>query len=213
MATYFRKLVPLIILLLCRFSSANEPKLSFAQSQAFRSWFVRIVKEQIIRGPNPRWTQRDCAGLVRFGVYETLKQHDKKWLKSNGIANQSLPPEVNLSADQQIFQNRWKQFGDKGFGSFAPAIGIIQENSKFISKDINQARLGDLLFFDQGDDQHLMIWMGSYVAYHTGNQSKKDTGLRSVSLDQLMHWKDTRWQPRSENPNFIGIYRLSFLLY
>ena len=35
--------------------------------------------------------------------------------------------------------------------------------------------------------------------------------LRSVSLQQLMTWKDTRWIPDESNPNFIGIYRLAFL--
>ncbi|MCM2277206.1 MAG: DUF1175 family protein [Oligoflexia bacterium] len=187
--------------------------LNFEQSQSFRSWFVRIVKEQLARGPTPRWSQKDCAGLVRFGVYEALKPHDHKWLRANGISNQEFPPEVNLASDQQVLLNSWKQVDSKTRLPFAPAIGIIQENSQFVSKDLNQARPGDLLFFDQGEDQHLMIWTGTYVAYHTGSQSKKDSGLRAVSPGQLMNWKDTRWQPRSENPNFIGIYRLSFLSY
>jgi uncharacterized protein YfaT (DUF1175 family) len=26
-----------------------------------------------------------------------------------------------------------------------------------------------------------------------------------------MQWKDSRWQPQSGNPNFIGVFRLAFL--
>lgn len=203
----------------CHFASSfaavtpTQMKLSFEQSQAFRSWFIRIVKDQVVKGASPRWSQKDCAGLVRFGVYEALRKHDQKWLKASGTSIRDLPPEVNLAGEQTLLLNRWNLSEGKGFASFVPAIGIIQENSEFVSKDLNQARIGDLLFFDQGEDQHLMIWMGSYVAYHTGSESKKDNGLRSVTLDQLMHWKDTRWQPRIENPNFIGVYRISFLSF
>src|SRR3546814_19327994 len=67
------------------------------------------------------------------------------------------------------------------------------------------------MFFDQGDDQHLMIWMGRNIAYHTGTTTPTDNGMRSASLQQLMNWKDTRWIPDAANPNFIGVYRLNFL--
>jgi uncharacterized protein YfaT (DUF1175 family) len=129
----------------------------------------------------------------------------------NGLSNRQLPPEVKISGEQALLLNSWKLVGQDQAGPFVPAIGIIQENSDFVSKDINQAKRGDLLFFDQGEDQHLMIWMGSYVAYHTGTTTPTDNGLRIVALDKLMNWKDSRWQPKIENPNFIGVFRLSFL--
>ncbi|WP_140418970.1 DUF1175 family protein, partial [Enterobacter soli] len=46
---------------------------------------------------------------------------------------------------------------------------------------------------------------------HTGSATKTDNGMRAVSLQQLMTWKDTRWILNDSNPNFIGIYRLNFL--
>jgi uncharacterized protein YfaT (DUF1175 family) len=91
------------------------------------------------------------------------------------------------------------------------ALGLIQQNSRFVAKDVNQALPGDLLFFDQGDDQHLMIWMDRYIAYHTGTVTRTDNGLRAVPVSELMQWKDSRWQPQSGNPNFIGVFRLAFL--
>ncbi len=193
-------------------ASVAVTKLNFSQSQAFRSWFVRIIKDQLTRKPDPRWYHRDCAGLVRFGVYEALRPHSDAWLRANGQLIRDLPPEVDLNPDQRVWLNRWKR-EDGSSGSYVPALGIIQNNSDFVSKDINQARPGDLLFFDQGEDQHLMIWMGSYVAYHRGIEKGQDKGLRTVSWQQLMNGQDTRWQTRADNPNFVGIYRLSFLSY
>jgi len=187
---------------------------SAPQSAAFRAWFARIVDQQLRRGPTPRWTQRDCAGLVRFAVGETLKPHDSKWLRANGMTSvadaSNMPPELQLSASQRTIANRWTQL-DGSTGAYASAIALIQRNCRFVSKDINQALPCDLLFFDQGDDQHLMIWLDRYVAYHTGTVTPTDTGLRAVAVSDLMQWKDSRWQPRDGNPNFVGVFRLDFL--
>ncbi len=184
------------------------------QSAAFRAWFVRIVDEQVRQGPTPRWGQRDCAGLVRFAVAEALRQHDARWLRANGMRDeasaQRLPPEVELTTAQRALGQRWTR-SDGSTGAYASALALVQHNSRFISRDINLAQPGDLLFFDQGDDQHLMIWMGESVTYHTGTVTSDDTGLRAVSLSRLMHWDDTRWQPHSGNPNFIGVFRFAFL--
>jgi uncharacterized protein YfaT (DUF1175 family) len=190
--------------------NAEDVHLSVQQSQVFRNWFVRIVEEQLRQGPSPRWYQQDCAGLVRFAANEALKIHDAKWLRSNNISNELLPPELILTPDQRRLAQKWN-VGNGKTDAYAQAILLIQHNSLFLSRDLNQARPGDLLFFDQGDDQHLMIWMGSFVAYHTGSASAADNGLRAVSLNQLMHWKDSRWIPDQWNPNFIGVYRLEFL--
>ena len=91
------------------------------------------------------------------------------------------------------------------------ALELVQENTRFISNQLMQAAPGDLLFYDFGDEQHLMVWMGRYIAYHTGTTTPTDNGMRSASLQQLMTWKDTRWIPDAANPNFIGVYRLNFL--
>src|SRR5690606_3780293 len=71
------------------------------QSELFRSWFVRIVAEQLRQGPTPRWHQQDCAGLVRFAANEALKPHDAAWLRSMGMSNRRLPPEPQLDDAQR----------------------------------------------------------------------------------------------------------------
>lgn len=189
----------------------SQPRLSPAQSRAFRAWMVRIVREQVRRGPSPRWQHRDCAGLVRFAVTEALTPHDARWMRANGIAtNRQLPPELELTSEQKGLRNHWRQTGGT-VGHFVTALALVQHNSRPVGRDLNQALPGDLLFYDHGDAQHLMVWMGAQIAYHTGTVTPADNGLRNVGIRQLMNWKDTRWHPSADNPNFAGVYRLSFL--
>ena len=188
--------------------------LTTKQSTAFRAWFVYIVDQQISQGPSPRWTQRDCAGLVRFAAMQALREHNAPWLKANGLhdaANASrLPPELDLDARQRTLAERWTRI-DGSVGAYASASALVLRNSNFVSRDVNEALPGDLLFFDQGDDQHLMIWLDRYIAYHTGTVTPTDNGLRAVPVSDLMQWKDSRWQPFDGNPNFVGIFRFNFL--
>ena len=183
--------------------------LSAEQSRIVRAWMVRIIDAQIASGPTPRWHHRDCAGLVRFAVAEALRPHDVAWRQANGIGGR-VPPDVTLSPEQRALRHRWR-LADGTYSAFVTGLELIQENATLVGKDINDARPGDLLFFDQGDDQHLMVWTGRYVAYHTGSSSATDNGLRAVSVQELMSWRDTRWKPIRGNPNFAGIYHLRFL--
>lgn len=185
-------------------------RLTASQSLLFRRWFITIVDAQLRKGPNPRWQQQDCAGLVRFAANEALKIHDAKWQKNNGFNPVNLPPELIITDEQRLLAQRW-HIGKGATSAYARALLLVQHNTELVSRDINQAQPGDLLFFDQGDEQHLMVWMGHFIAYHTGSTTAADNGLRAVSLQQLMHWHDTRWIPDASNPNFSGIYRLGFL--
>lgn len=190
--------------------AANAPRLSITQSAIFRAWMVEIVRQQLAQGPSPRWVHRDCAGLVRFAVHEAFKVHDAKWRRANGLQGRALPPQLEIPPLQRALANQWVNIDGKK-SAFVTALALVQRNSEFMGKSLNIAQPGDVLFFDQGDEQHLMVWMGSYIAYHTGNVSQTDTGLRSVTLQQLQQWKDTRWHPHAYNPNFIGVFRLAFL--
>jgi len=190
-------------------AAADEARLTPEQSRVFRAWMVRVVDAQIAVGPTPRWVGRDCAGLVRFAVAEALRPHDPDWRRASGICGR-VPPELELGAAQAALRHAWRR-ADGGRSAYVGALELVQENTRPVSRDVNQAEPGDLLFFDQGDDQHVMVWMGWYVAYHTGSSDDRDNGLRAVALEKLMAWRDTRWQPVAENPNFAGVYRLRFL--
>jgi len=192
------------------YAAANASALTPAQSRAFRAWMVCIIEAQLAAGPTPRWQQRDCVGLVRFAVAEALRDHDEKWKRANGLLGQALPAELALLNDQQKLRHNWR-LADGSLSAYAGALELVQENTQFRGKDCNLATPGDLLFFDQGDAQHLMVWMGSFIAYHTGTATRGDNGLRAVSLGDLQRWPDTRWHPAQDNPNFAGVYRLNFL--
>jgi uncharacterized protein YfaT (DUF1175 family) len=191
--------------------AAETTTLDRAQSRIFRAWLIRIVRAQLDQGPTPRWQHRDCAGLVRFAVAESLRSHDQKWKLSMGLAGSVLPPELDLTRIQlDALRYNWR-LADGSRAAYAGALELVQENARLISRQWQQALPGDLLFFDQGDDQHLMVWMGRYLAYHTGSTWPGDNGLRAADIKELLDWKDTRWQPVQFNPNFAGIYRFSFL--
>jgi len=187
----------------------TSPTLDREQSQAFRDWFTLLIHTQIERGPTPRWTHRDCAGLVRFAVAETLREHDLDWKRANGMLDTRVPPDI-AAAQAQALRNSWRRV-DGSRDAYVGALELVQENTRFTGKQLTQAQPGDLLFFDLGDDQHLMVWMGRYIAYHTGRSTPQDNGLRALRASQLLEWKDTRWRPEADNPNFSGVYRLSFL--
>lgn len=181
-----------------------------AQSRSCRAWMTRIIAAQLTAGPTPRWQQRDCVGLVRFAVAESLREHDEKWKRANGMLGTALPPEIDLDQSTQSVRHQWR-LADGTVSAYVSAIEMVQENARFRGKDCNLAAPGDLLFYDQGDAQHLMVWMNSYIAYHTGTVTATDNGLRAVKLRDLQAWRDTRWHPTQDNPNFAGVYRLNFL--
>ncbi|MCB6184354.1 DUF1175 family protein [Leeia sp. TBRC 13508] len=186
-------------------------RLNHQQSVIFRQWMVLIANDQIRRGASPRWVHRDCAGLVRYAVHESFANHSYAWIRANGLQDKQLPPPLMLDKQQMALMDGWvTESGKKS--NYVSAISLIQGNSRFISKNLAQLLPGDLLFFDQGDDQHLMIYLGgNHIGYHTGKTTKSDTGLRLVTIQELSTWKDSRWQVLNSNPNFIGIFRLSFL--
>ncbi|MDR3212542.1 MAG: DUF1175 domain-containing protein [Azoarcus sp.] len=189
--------------------AAPTPRLDAAQSRALRAWIVLIAEEQL-RRPTPRWTHRDCAGLVRFAVAEALAGHDERWRRAMGIAGR-LPPDLTPENIRIELRHRWKR-PDGSEGAYVNAIGLVQENSVPLGRDVGQARPADLLFFDQGAEQHLMLWTGSRVVYHNGAHPRPDDdGMRAASLTALLQWHDTRWRPEPGNPNFAGVFSLAFL--
>jgi uncharacterized protein len=190
--------------------ASEQFTLTPAQSRIFRAWMVRIISAQLRAGPTPRWEQRDCVGLVRFAVAEALQHHDTKWKHANNLSWSPLPPELILTSNQKQFRHQWQHI-DGTRSAYISALELVQKNTVHQGKEPNRAELGDLLFFDQGDTQHLMVWMGNFIAYHTGTTTKDDNGLRTVTFRDLMAWSDTRWHPSHNNPNFAGFYRLNFL--
>ena len=193
-------------------SAKHTAALDAGHSRAFRAWFVAILLDQVRREPSPRWFHRDCAGLVRFAAQEALRPHDDRWMQAMGWdRSRPMPPEVALRPDQQDLGQRWA-LPDGSRAAYAGALALVQNNTRPIGRERQDAERGDLLFFDQGDDQHLMVWTGDLVVYHTGSDPRPDdNGLRRLRWESLTHWPDTRWRPSRDNANYAGLYRWKFL--
>lgn len=193
--------------------AGDEVRLDAARSRIFREWFLLVIEDQLRRPPNPRWQHRDCAGLIRFAVAEAFRTHDERWKKANSMQAKVLPPELDLTMDEKNVLGKWEVPGADDRSAFVMAAALVQKNSVLVGRDVLQARAGDLVYFDQGEDQHVMVWTGKGFAYHTGAETDREKSIRYVPYQEMLKWKDSRWWPTEDNPNFIGVFRFSFLSY
>ncbi len=210
---------------------------SYSDRENFRRWFTLIAEAQFYRLTSD-WNadQRDCAGLVRFAWREALRQHDRLWFQKMGPGYDAVAPDVgrynldNSPLGEKLFRINFGSYKDGDvssgmFSEFADARSLKSFNTKFISRDRQQARPGDLLFFHQPWVQkypyHVMIYLADaklsqenstdWVVYHTGASPTDDGTLTKVRLSILDQHPNRRWRPVESNSNFLGFYRLKIL--
>src|SRR5687767_1892188 len=134
---------------------------TYSDRENFRRWFTLIAEGQFYR-LTPDWNadQRDCAGLVRFAWREALRKHDRLWFQKMGPGYDAVASDVgryNLDSSplgEKLFRITFGSYKDGdlpsgAFSEFADARSLKSFNTKFISRDRQQARPGDLLFFHQ----------------------------------------------------------------
>jgi uncharacterized protein YfaT (DUF1175 family) len=210
---------------------------SFADRENFRRWFTSLAETQFYR-VSDEWnaSQRDCAGLIRFGWREALKRHDRLWFQRMGPGYEVVAPDVraydlaNGPLGERLFRTAYGSFKESdldgtAFSEFADARTLKNYNTVFISRDRRQAQPGDLLFFHQPWVQkfpyHIMLFLGKprygteggtdWVIYHTGAAPEDGGTVKKVRLAVLDEHPDKRWRPVENNPNFLGFYRLKIL--
>ena len=210
---------------------------SFDDRQNFRRWFAAIAEMQFYQ-LSEEWKseQRDCAGLIRFAWREALRKHDRPWFQKMGEGYEPVAPDVkaftldSLSLGEKLFRVDFGSYQDSDvtggkFAEFADARTLKNYNCVFVSRDRRRAEKGDLLFFHQPWVQkfpyHAMIFIADpqrdgesaadWVVYHTGASPTSEGSLKKVRLSVLDHHPDKRWRPISNNPNFLGFYRLKML--
>ena len=209
---------------------------TFNDRENFRRWFTAIAEIQFYR-ISDQWNseQRDCAGLVRFAWREALRRHDHAWYQRMGAEYEPVASDVSYNLEQGLLREKlfrtsfgtYKQ-GDLAagnFSEFADAQTLRTFNCEFISRDRQQAKPGDLLFFYQPWVQkfpyHVMIFLGEarisnegerdWVVYHTGASANDEGAVKKVRLAVLDEHPNNRWRPIQSNPNFLGFYRLKIL--
>src|SRR5262249_34212794 len=158
-------------------------------------WFTAIAEMQSYR-LSEAWSQqqRDCAGLVRFAWREALRKHDRQWFQVMGEGYEGIAPDIRAYTlehnplGEKLFRVDYGSFRESDlsaglFTDFADARTIKNYNAIFISRDRQQARPGDLLFYHQPWVQkypyHVMVFLGEgrlasegandWVVYHTGS--------------------------------------------
>ena len=210
---------------------------TFEDRANFRHWFVAIAESQFYE-VSAAWTkeQQDCAGLVRFSWREALRRHDRPWIKAVGGFLEPIAPDVRAYTletsllGERLFRTDFGAFKpsdlpDGKFSEFADARTLKNYNTTYVGRDRSQAQPGDLLFFHQPWVQrfpyHVMVFLGEarhasegaadWVVYHTGSSPDEGGAIRKVRLAVLDHHPNRRWRPLSDNPNFLGFYRLKIL--
>jgi hypothetical protein len=208
-------------------------RLDEGDADAFRRWFTFLAESQHFT-ESRRSGVRDCAALLRFAFRESLRTHDGRWAAALNLIRVPDAPNVAKYSypytpfGAALFRTRTGTFipsdlHDGAFSEFADAESLRRFNTFFVSRSIERARSGDLLFFRQFDQRspfHAMVYLERsridetaepLVVYHTGPIGDRVGEVRRPTIRELMRYPDPRWRPVVENPSFLGVYRWNIL--
>src|SRR5579862_22474 len=205
--------------------------------ESFRDWFTLIADFQSLRPPADLPPEiNDCAALLRYSYRNALRGHDEAWVRETGIEPPTALPSIEkyhypfTPLHASLFRIRLGAFQpsdlkDGAFSEFADAQTLMELNTYFLSRDIQVARPGDLLFYrqlEQNSPFHSMIFVGhsrwtiatdpdDFVVYHTGPIDKHAGEMRRLRVEELLRHPSPRWRPVPGNSNFLGVYRWKIL--
>jgi len=205
--------------------------------ESFRDWFTLIADFQSLRPPADLPPEiNDCAALLRYSYRNALRGHDEAWVRETGVEPPTALPSIEkyrypfTPLHASLFRIRLGAFQpsdlkDGAFSEFADAQTLMELNTYFLSRDIQVARPGDLLFYrqlEQNSPFHSMIFVGhsrwtiatdpdDFVVYHTGPIDKHAGEMRRLRVEELLRHPSPRWRPVPGNSNFLGVYRWKIL--
>jgi len=210
---------------------------SETDQESFREWFTLIADFQSLRPPADLPSEiNDCAALLRYSYRNALREHYEAWVRETGIEPPTALPSIEkyhypfTPLHASLFRIRLGAFQpsdlkDGAFSEFADAQTLMELNTYFLSRDIQVARPGDLLFYrqlEQNSPFHSMIFVGhsrwttatdpdDFVVYHTGPIDKHGGEMRRLRVEELLRHPSPRWRPVPGNSNFLGVYRWKIL--
>lgn len=210
--------------------------------EAFRQWFTLLAEYQALRPPDELPAEiDDCAALIRFSYRNALHAHDPGWFREMRLTPPRALPSVekytypHTPLGAALFRVRPGFPQDAGgyskfFAEFADAKTLRGLNMFLVSREIRDARPGDILFYFQKEQDspfHTMIFIGKspwsdldspagkdnadIVVYHTGPIANKPGEVRRLTISELLRYPAPRWRPVRGNPNFLGVYRWNIL--
>ena len=187
---------------------------------AFRRWFVLLADAAFYQPPAE---VTDCAALVRYAMREALRPHTAEWRRRAALPALDVPADVRErppARDGLVPLFRVSARAGDPRAEFADAMTIIRWNTRLVSRDLRDARPGDLLYFRQSGQRqpdHLMIMVGAspldtsardFVVYHTGRDDEGPGEIRKVRAADLARHPAPRWRPQPSNAAFVGVFRL-----
>lgn len=195
----------------------------YGQDRAsFADWFASIAESQYY-GISADWAaqDQDCSGLLRYAFVNALARHDAAWFaKFRFLPKPALPPVQNLSYPLPVIRRSVFRVAagtyrtdDVEQGRLVGRTGaqyLLRDSMTLVSRDLAQARRGDVLFFlrPQLSSYHSVVYLGGgMVVYHTGLSPAEGGEVRLLSVQTLMRHPDTAFHPSASNPNFLGVYR------
>jgi len=211
-----------------RFEDADDQR-------AFRRWFTFLAETQYFQPAALRPVEIvDCAALIRYAYREALRAHDGAWATE---ARLPVVPGIPAVAKYQypytplganLFRVKSGSFLGSdipggGFAQFADAKTLQLRNTHFVTRDLERAEPGDLLFYRQDSGHmpfHSMIYLGAsqiendrrrYLVYHTGPDGENPGELRRPTVEELRRFPDADWRPLPGNARFLGVYRWNIL--
>ncbi len=205
----------------------------------FTRWFTMVAEAQFPR-PDDDWARvhHDCAGLVRYAFREALKPHDEKWWARRrwgpnrgvrdvpGLRYPGLPVVNDLPFRRRSGAFEPSMGVDSQFTAAPSARTLWQHNTDLVSRSVDAARPGDLLFFrlvrGTHSRMHTMIALGpragadhrspaTRLVYHTGPTDDGPGQVRLVTFEALLNHPEPGWRPVPHNPRFLGVHRLRHL--
>ena len=144
--------------------------------RAFRRWFTFLAETQYFEAAERRPAEIvDCAALIRYAYREALRAHDGNWATDAhlplvpGIASiaKYQYPYTPLGAGLFRVKSGGFQAGDLtsgAFAQFADAKTLQLRNTHFVTREVERAQPGDLLFYRQDSEHmpfHSMIYLGA----------------------------------------------------
>lgn len=203
--------------------------------RAFRRWFTFLAEMQYFEAAERRPAEIvDCAALIRYAYREALRTHDGNWATETHLPVAPGIPSITkyqypyTALGAGLFRVKPGGFqatdlATGGFAQFADAKTLQLRNTHFVTRDLDHAQPGDLIFYKQDSDHmpfHSMIYLGAsqiekdagrYCVYHTGPDADSPGEIRRPTIDELRHFPDPDWRPLPDNPRFLGVYRWNIL--
>lgn len=182
------------------------------QAQAYVRRFIERIAPTVLTLEkksalaNYRWgdKNRDCAGLVRYLIWEAMQQHDANFWR--------IYPGTRTLTNNE-FSSEFAQLQRAWTKNNFTAEELVRA-SRIIGRNIGSLRLqtGDILYYRSTELKlrHVMLVVKNkahlYFIYHTGDARRE---LRIRTLADLRALENSAWLPDAENPIFRGVYRPS----